>query len=60
MRERGGGGTERHEIQLIIQNGKYNIFKLGYKLGYILTKLAKLPFVLFTKIAYTSLYNGIM
>ena len=56
---------QRSEIEAprthyIIQDFSYNnngniMFKVGYKLGYILTKLGQLPFVLFTKIAYTSL-----
>ena len=31
-----------------------------YKAGHILTGLRKFPFVLFTKIARLSLYNGVM
>ena len=56
---------EAQDIIVLFKNGSYNNngninIKLGYKLGYILTKLGQLPFVLFTKIAYTSFYNGIM
>ena len=63
-RERNRGKIKRHQntnyiIQEWTKNGNI-ILQTSYRVGYILTKLGQLPFMLFTKIAYTSLYKRLM